>query len=103
MRETTDSPKQMFISHVNRAHPSFLEGMARLLDVCDTLNQNDLTEITKLHEQIRSRRLAMPTGPEADAEALRKVWLTVGEQLKDAIGEFETVEQDNLRSVGNTK
>ena len=103
MREIQDSPRNVFISYFHSAPPSFLEGMARLVDVCDILNQDDLSEITKLHSHIRDQRLAIPTGPEADAEAIRKVWVAVGKQLNDAIGNFEAEERDYLRPVGKNK
>ena len=103
MQKLTHSPQDVFVSHVNCSYPSFLEGIARILDVCDTLNQDDLPEITKLYNRVRARRLAMPTGPEADAEAIRKVWATVGQHLSDAIGEFETAERLNLESAAKKK
>lgn len=103
MRKPLYSAGNGFVSHANYNYPSFLEGMARILDICDTLNQDDLTETTKLYSQLRARRLAMTTGPAADAEAIRKVWLIVGQHLGDSIGEFEKVEQLNQESSEKKK
>lgn len=66
----------------NYARPSFIEGMARLLDIGGTLNQHDADDL----REMRTRRLAQPTDVEADAEAIRQVWLAVGQDISDAMG-----------------
>ena len=84
---------------INYARPSFVEGMARTLDIGGTLNQYDAEDLMALYRQMRARRLAQPTGPEADAEAIREVWLTVGQHISDAMGYRETAVPDNRRST----
>lgn len=74
---------------INYARPSFIEGMARLLDIGGTLNQYDADDMMEIYREMRARRLARPTGPEAQAEAIRQVWLTVGQHLRDAMGYYE--------------
>lgn len=74
---------------INYARPSFVEGMARVLDIGGTLNQFDADDLMEMHREMRARRLAQPTGPEAEAEAIRRAWLTVGRHLRDAMGYYE--------------
>lgn len=74
---------------INYARPSFIEGMARLLDIGGTLNQFDADDLMEMRREMRARRLARPTGPEAQAEAIRQVWLTVGQHIRDAMGYYE--------------
>ena len=76
---------------INYARPSFIEGMARVLDIGGTLNQHDADDMMEIYQEIRARRLARPTGPEADAAAVRQTWLTVGRHLRDAMGYYEDV------------
>ena len=76
---------------INYARPSFLEGMARVLDIGGTLNQHDADDMMEIYQEIRARRLARPTGPAAQAEATRQVWLTVGRHLRDAMGHYADV------------
>ena len=55
------------------ASPSFVEGMARNLDIGNTLQEyND-----------------HPTENEADIEALRSDWKAVGEDIKSTISRYE--------------
>ena len=65
--------------HFNYARPSFLEGMARVLDVGGTLNVYRLPAMKA-------------TTREETIVALRQHWADVGQFMRDAIGEFETVE-----------
>ena len=51
------------------ANPSFLEGTARLIDVCGALNMYNESE----------------TNEEADFRALRSDWLAVGQDLMTAM------------------
>ncbi len=74
---------------INYARPSFIEGMARVLDIGGTLNQYDADDMMEIYREMRARRLARPTGPEAQAEAIRQVWLTVGQHIRDAMGYYE--------------
>ena len=55
--------------------PGFLEGVARVLDIGDTFNW---------YPRFR-------TAAEADAFALRSDWEAVGQDIRDAIGEFEEI------------
>ena len=77
---------------------SFLVGMARAFDIGGTLNRYDAEELMEVYREMRARRLAQPTGPEADAEAVRQAWLSVGQHISDAMGYHETVVQDDARS-----
>ena len=70
--------------YFNYVRPSFLEGMARIMDFGGTLNYYP------------RRRSVHKSGPEADAAALREHWEAVGQYIRDAIGQFEEAEQDNL-------
>ena len=74
---------------INYARPSLVEGMARVLDIGGTLNQYDADDMMEIYREMRARRLARPTGPEAQAEAIRQVWLTVGQHIRDAMGYYE--------------
>ena len=76
-------------SRINYAHPSPVEGMARVLDIGGTLNQYDAEDWMEIYRGMRARRRARPTGPEAQAEAIRQVWLNVGQHLRDAMGYYE--------------
>ena len=71
------------------ARPSLVEGMARVLDIGGTLNQYDAEDWMEIYREMRARRLARPTGPEAEAEAIRQAWLTVGRHIRDAMGYHE--------------
>ena len=55
------------------AEPSFLEGLARILDFGNTLNQYNES----------------PSGEMADAVALGMDWAVVGNELNNAMGTFE--------------
>ncbi len=66
------------------ARPSFFEGMARIMDIGGTLNEYN----------------ASRTGAEADVIALMMDWNAVGQDLRRAIGEYETEEADELELVG---
>ena len=55
------------------ARPSFLEGVARIIDMGGTLNEYNSSR----------------SGQEADAVALRSDWAAIGQDMRDAIGEFE--------------
>ena len=73
--------------YFNYARPSFLEGMARIFDFGGTL------------DYYPRRSVVRKSGPEADAEALRADWEAVGQYIRDAIGQFEEEERDNLEAA----
>ena len=73
--------------YFNYARPSFLEGMARIFDFGGSL------------DYYPRRSAVRKSGPEADAEALREHWEAVGQYIRDAIGQFEAEEQDNLNAA----
>ena len=79
--------------HLKYARPSFVEGMARVLDIGGTLNQYHVPDLEDFLEDIYAKRLAAPTGPEADAAAIREIWVEVGHHLYRAMGHFESQEQ----------
>ena len=81
------------------ARPSFAEGMARVLDIGGTLNQFDADDWMEIYQEMRAQRLAQPTGPEAEAKAIREVWLSVGQHIRDAMGQFESSDSDSVRSA----
>lgn len=68
----------------NYAKPSFIEGMARIFDFTGALDY---------YPGLSARR---KSSPEADAEAIRAAWETVGQCMWDAMGQFEELERDNL-------
>ena len=84
---------------INYARPSFLEGMARVLDIGGTLNQYDADDMMEIYREMRARRLARPTGPEAQDAASRQVWLTVGQHIRDAMGYYKDVVPDKSEST----
>ena len=73
------------IARISHARPSFLEGVARVVDIGGTLNQYDADDLMRIHQALRARRLAGPSGIEAEAEAIKKVWVDVGGCIGDAI------------------
>lgn len=64
------------------ATPSFLEGVARSMDIGDTLTEYNGSE----------------SGTEADARALRSDWQAVGDDLRQAIARYR---QENSRQLTN--
>lgn len=88
---------------INCARPSLVEGMARVLDIGGTLNQYDAEDWMEIYREMRARRLARPTGPEAQAEAIRQVWLTVGQNIRDAMGYYEDAVADESQSTEQSK
>ena len=63
--------------------PGFFEGLARIIDLGNTLDD---------HPRFRS-------APEADTFALRSDWIIVGQDIRNAIGEFKVIENDKLTHV----
>ena len=72
--------------HINYARPSFLEGMARALDLGGTLSAYDADYFEALTEKIRAQWLDGPDGPQDDAEAIHECWVEVGNYLRGAMG-----------------
>ncbi len=62
------------------ATPSFLEGVARSIDIGDTLTEYNGSE----------------SGAEADARALRSDWQAVGDDLRQAIAQFRRENSQKL-------
>lgn len=65
------------------ARPSFVEGMARVLDLAGTLNEYN----------------SSVTPEEADRVALAADWRAVGDDLRNAIRAFELLHQDELENA----
>ena len=82
--EMPDSPIKKFSRRYVR--PSFVEGMARMWDLGGSLNSYTAEDFEQLYRELRARRLARPTGPEAEARAIHNCWLKVGNHLRDAMG-----------------
>lgn len=55
------------------ARPSFVEGLARIIDFGNTLNEYNTS----------------PTDKEADFTAISVDWYRIGQDLHDAIGQFK--------------
>lgn len=62
------------------ATPSFLEGIARSIDLGDTLTEYNGSE----------------SGAAADLRALRSDWIAIGNDLRQAMAQFE---QDNAKQL----
>jgi len=62
------------------ATPSFLEGIARSIDIGDTLTEYNGSE----------------SGAAADLRALRSDWIAIGNDLRQAMSQFE---QDNVKQL----
>ncbi len=62
------------------ARPSFLEGLARIVDLGGTMNEYN----------------ASLTGQDADAIAIWMDWAAIGQDMRDAIGTFEEEEAEAL-------
>lgn len=90
--KTPDSPIKKLTRR--RARPSVVEGIARILDLNGSLNTYTAADFEQLYQDLHARRLAMPTGPEADAQAIYDCWMEVGNCLWDAMGQFQEAEQD---------
>lgn len=65
------------------ARPSFLEGLARIMDLGNTLNEYNTS----------------PTGKEADYIAISNDWAMVGQDMHNAIADFESEEVDKLTEL----
>ena len=83
--KTPDSPIKKLTRR--RARPSVVEGIARILDLDGSLNTYTAADFEQIYRDLRARRRARPTGPEADAQAIYDCWLTVGNHLRGAMGQ----------------
>lgn len=68
----------MYKSNYMKNMPDFKEGLSRILDLGSTINKNKFKIIQDDNK--------------ADYEALRLDWKIVGDDIRGAIDEFETVE-----------
>ena len=66
----------------NYVQPSFIEGVARIFDFAGALNSYDIPKT-----DAAKRR--------ADVVALRRSWVTVGDSIRDVIGQFEITNREN--------
>ena len=64
------------------ARPSFLEGLARIMDFGNTLNEYN----------------TFPRGEDSDCAALSTDWTMVGQDINRAMGQFEREDPDWLRA-----
>ena len=116
MRKPTAEPNRVFFSYINYAYPSFIEGLARTLDIGGTLTQDDIPDIAAARwanmlvrhgivdsASFRDGRLVGPIRSKSDAEAIRSYWPTIGRYIRDAMGEFEEGRRDNLPSSVKAK
>ena len=76
--------------YIHHARPSFLEGMARVLDIGGTLSYYIVDDHENLAKKLTRCRLTAPTGFQADGIALKNVWANVGHCLQLGIGSLET-------------
>lgn len=67
------------------AQPSFLEGMARVMDFGGTLEEYHIPDIDDLLEA----RTPPLSSRKADAEAIRGYWIATGWYIRNAMGKFE--------------
>ncbi len=64
----------------------FAGGLGQAMDLGGTLNSCDADHLMEIYEELRARRLAAPTGQEADAAAIAGDWSTVGQLIYHAMG-----------------
>ncbi len=83
--------------YIGYAQPSFLEGMARVLDFGGTLEEYD---IPGLDDLLEGRTPDFGCSRES-TEVIRQSWIQVGQYLYGAIGRFEAVEKGNLKAAGH--
>ena len=69
---------------INYARPSFMEGMARLMDFGGALDDYDIPYL----DDLRAGRVPDVSVPEIEpgAEAIHECWVTVGNHLRSAMG-----------------
>ena len=74
------------VPHVGRA---FTHGMARVVDFGGALNDYHADELVRMYDGLRARRLAAPSGVEAETDTVRASWDEVGQCIQNAMGAFE--------------
>ncbi|AFY68994.1 hypothetical protein Pse7367_0692 [Thalassoporum mexicanum PCC 7367] len=67
------------------ARPSFAEGVARIIDLGNTLNQYNVS----------------PTPEEADSIALESDWMVIGRDLNNAMSEYDYLEEQVDRELND--
>ncbi len=72
MKTDEKHPREWMYSEVLRQRPTFLTGLASVLDFAGNINHIDI-----------------PSDPDADARALALDWQAVGDAMWAAMGEFE--------------
>lgn len=90
-----------FRIRINCARPSFLEGMARVLDLGGTLNEYNIPYPDDQYlDDLRAGRIpANLTQPENDTAAMRQDWIEVGQYLRSAMDEVAAASA-NARTTG---
>ena len=68
------------------AGPSFAEGLARIFDFGNTLGEYDV--------------LALISGEDADADAIRMDWTCVGDDIRNSLAAFELEDADDATLAG---
>ena len=91
------------VIRIPHTRPTFLEGMARVMDIGGTLNQYDTDDLLGILDELRARRLAASSGPKAEADAMRDAWIAVGQCIYDAIGHFEVPEHGKPPPLGRSE
>ena len=81
---------------IGYAQPSFLEGMARVLDFGGTLEEYIIPDIADLLEAHPPRL----SSQDANAKAIRGYWVAVGGYIRNAMGEFETADKGKPSAGG---
>lgn len=80
---------------IRYSRPSFLEGMASVLDIGGTMGPRV--------EILCDRRDTGKTGAEQDAEEIREIWAEVGQHIYDAMGRFDHTERGNSKLTKSEK
>ena len=80
---------------IHYPRPSFLEGMARVMDIGGTMRPR-----VKI---LRDRRDASKTGAEQDAEEIREIWAEVGQYIHNAMGRFDHIERGDAELAERRK
>ena len=82
------------VIRVPRGGRAFAEGMARAIDFGGVLGGYQSEQLLRMYEELRMRRLDGLSGVEAEAEVVKVVWGEVGECIWNAIGVFESRDED---------
>lgn len=104
-------------SHYDRPRVSFVEGLASILDLGGTLSWGAPAETAAAQwadrligqgilnrDALQGGRVVAVTGTKSDTEAIRDYWRTVGQYIRDAVGEEQrAVHQDSRPFIGKGK